>query len=497
VLAGCQTSAAHFTDPDGEAPAPPRAVVLARQVLRDTADEIGRHPLRSSEECLSEFLDHLGAAGQGLICKRLGLCLPAGRSSSSDPSCPSRYCLPDTRPQPADVRLYLDGGAALAELKRLIQGATCRIDVLMFEWDSDPLGTEIASWLARQAGPHLPVRVLVDGGGNLMFGHPLESSATQLNRVVCWLAQQPYVEVVRVRNPFARFDHRKLVVVDGCCAWSGGRNFTYEGFFVDHDVTFTVTGPLVAELEECFELCWQDQGCLSERVTEWESARVRECESEGVEDLERDSAGDCSSTLPLSHSPTLSLSHALTLPRSHAPTLSPNAWACVVHTRPCAPRLARTVYRAVEQARDHVYVENYGLCDSRLVCRLIAAQRHGADVRVVLPRASYTHTMTCANRVAVNRLLHAGVRVYLYPGATHVKAAAVDGCWAYIGTGNYDALSMRHNREVGLAVSGGPLIQELEERLFVQDFRPEWEVKEPLCLSFSDYLYELVASLVM
>jgi phosphatidylserine/phosphatidylglycerophosphate/cardiolipin synthase-like enzyme len=473
VLAGCQTSAAHFTDADSEAPGPPRAVVLARQVLRDTADEIGRHPLRSSEDCLAEILDHLGAAGQGLICKRLGLCWPAGRCSSPGPPDSRRYCLADARPQPADVHLYLDGGAALAELKRLIKEATCRIDVLMFEWDSDPLGTEIASWLARQAGPHLPVRVLVDGGGNLMFGHPLESSAPRLNRVVCWLAQQPYVEVVRVRNPFARFDHRKLVVVDGCCAWSGGRNFTYEGFFVDHDVTFTVTGPLVDELEQCFELCWQEQGCLSERVTGWESERV--------EELQPGSAGDCSSTLP----------------RSHSPTLSPNAWACVVHTRPCAPRLARTVYRAVEQARDHVYVENYGLCDSRLVWRLIAAQRHGADVRVVLPRASYTHTMTCANRVAVNRLLHAGVRVYLYPGATHVKAAAVDGCWAYIGTGNYDALSMRHNRELGLAVSGGPLIQELEERLFVQDLRPEWEVKEPLPLSFSDYLCELVANLVM
>jgi cardiolipin synthase len=350
------------------------------------------------------------------------------------------------------VQLYLDGGAALTELKRLIQGATCRIDVLMFEWDSDPLGKEIASWLARQAGPHLPVRVLVDGGGSLIFGHPAEASAGELNRVVCWLAEQPYVEVVRVRNPFARFDHRKLVVVDGCRAWSGGRNFTYEGFFVDHDVSFTVRGPLVDELEACFVRCWREQGGSA---TEEAAQAAQPC------------------------------------------PVSPNAWAYLVHNRPCAPQLAKSLYRAVAEAREHVYLENYGLCDSRLLCRLIEARRRGADVRVVLPRASYTHTMTCANRVTVNRLLQAGVRVYLYPGATHVKAAAVDGCWAYLGTGNYDALSMRHNRELGLAVSAGPMIQEVEDGLFAPDFRPEWEVKEPSPLSFSDYVYELVASLVM
>jgi cardiolipin synthase len=451
VLVGCQSSAAHFTDADNDAPGPPRAVVLARQIVRDSAAEMGRHPLRCSGECLAEFLDHLGAAGQGLFCKRLGLGWPGGLCPWSD--CPSPHYNPaDARPQPADVRLYLDGGAALAELKRLIQGATCRIDVLIFEWDSDPLGKEIATCLARQAGPHLPVRVLVDGGGSLMFGHPAEASAAELNRVVCWLAQQPYVEVVRVRNPFARFDHRKLVVVDGCRAWSGGRNFTYGSFFVDHDVSFTVNGPLANDLEECFELCWREQG--------------------GSAAAEGPQAARC---VPA----------------------STDAWAYLVHNRPCQRRLAQSLYGAVGQAREHVYLENFALSDSRLVCRLIAAQRRGANVRVVLPRASYTHIMTCANRVTMNRLLRAGVRVYLYPGLTHVKAAAVDGCWAYVGTGNCDMLSMRHNRELGLVVSAGPLIQEMEERLFQPDFRPEWEVKEPAPLSFTDYVYELVASLFL
>jgi len=38
---------------------------------------------------------------------------------------------------------------------------------------------------------------------------------------------------------------------------------------------------------------------------------------------------------------------------------------------------------------------------------------------------------------------------------THVKAVAVDGVWAYVGTGNLDPLSLRHNFELGLAISEG------------------------------------------
>ena len=79
-----------------------------------------------------------------------------------------------------------------------------------------------------------------------------------------------------------------------------------------------------------------------------------------------------------------------------------------------------------------------------------------------------------------NRLLRAGIRVYLYPGMTHVKAVVVDGVWAYLGTGNLDPLSLRHNYELGLAISDGPVIADLEQRLFVEDMRPETELMRPL-----------------
>ena len=99
-----------------------------------------------------------------------------------------------------------------------------------------------------------------------------------------------------------------------------------------------------------------------------------------------------------------------------------------------------------------------------------------------------------ANRVIANRLHAAGVRVYFYPEMTHTKAAVVDGGWAYLGTGNFDALSLRRNRELGLAIGAGPVVGELEQKLFLPDFRPEWEMKAPLPLSAKDYAWELLAN---
>jgi cardiolipin synthase len=300
------------------------------------------------------------------------------------------------------------------------------------------------------------VRVLVDGGGNLLFGQPETATVADVNRVVCWLAAQPYVQVLRTRNGCARFDHRKLVLVDGQAVWSGGRNFTQKAFFGQHDLSFTLAGPLAGELAETFECSWAEQG----------GSRKAE-------------AGRAPPTSP------------------PCPPPAPNAWARLVYTEPGSQQLADTLHQAVNDARHHVFAENVYFSDGRLIAELIDARRRGVDVRVVLTLASDSDVFKRVNRVTADRLLRAGVRVYLYPGMTHVKALAVDGCWAYTGSANFDPLSLRHDRELGLAVSAGPVVAELEERLFRPDFRPEWELHAPLPLAPGDRAAELLASLFL
>jgi phosphatidylserine/phosphatidylglycerophosphate/cardiolipin synthase-like enzyme len=65
---------------------------------------------------------------------------------------------------------------------------------------------------------------------------------------------------------------------------------------------------------------------------------------------------------------------------------------------------------------------------------------------------------------------------------THVKAMSVDGTLAYIGTGNFDELSLRNNREVGLTVRGPDLIRQIDEGLFLRDMTISEELQAPLPL---------------
>lgn len=456
-VVGCRTPPAGVS-PAGEGPGLPRpGWVLARQLAVDSAAEVAHRPLRAGRELATEPAEHLWAAAEGMFGKRLQMRLlgPAPPLSCCRPSCDPAELEADlqtltrTPLQPAQLALFTDGGEALAALKGLIDQAGCRLDVCMFQWENDGIGAAVAEWLAERAACGVRVRVLVDGAGNLIFGHPEPDGKGDVNAVVAGLARRPGVELVRTRDPFGRFDHRKLVIADGRYAWTGGRNFDRPSFVDQHDLSFTLCGPLVAELEKDFEDFWRDQGgCPAPRA-------------------------------------------------EPEPSAEGNAYARVVGTGPCRRHLAGVLYRAMDHACNHIYLENFCVCDSRLLLKLAQARRRGVDVRVVLTVCCDTPQANCVNRLTTNRLLRAGVRVYAYPGMSHTKAATVDGSWAYLGTANFDPLSLRRNRELGLSVGAGPLPAEVEQTVLCPDFRPEWEVKKPLPVSAKDVAWELMVSLFL
>ncbi|HEY7330133.1 MAG TPA: phosphatidylserine/phosphatidylglycerophosphate/cardiolipin synthase family protein [Gemmataceae bacterium] len=467
-ISGCQLSPAQ---PSGCAPATanaPRNRVLTRQILSDTGAEIAQHPLRASRTMLAGEAAWFSSAVRGIFGKRIGM-----RLHHVPPMCPCANGLDSTvtEPglQPAAVQLYREGGAALAALEHLIDSAQCRIDVIMYIWEDDAVGESIAQRLAAAAAANRRVRILVDGGANLIFapspatdpqpGSPPSIPARQekpktageVNGAVCWLAHQPGVELIRIRNPCAHFDHRKLVLIDGQAAWAGGRNFTQPGFFVRHDLSLTMQGPLVAEWQMMFENYWREQGGKPECV------------------------------------------QTQTSPELMPPPLV-NANARLVESAPEDHSLRHSLYHAIDHARSFVYLENPYLTDNGVIVKLARARRRGVDVRILFTIQSDTSSINHTNKVTANRLLAAGVRVYLYPGRVHTKAGLIDGCWGYVGSGNFDLLSLYRNRELGVIFGPSPVLAELDQVLFQPDFNPEWELHAPLPLTIADYAYEMLAA---
>jgi len=100
--------------------------------------------------------------------------------------------------------------------------------------------------------------------------------------------------------------------------------------------------------------------------------------------------------------------------------------------------------------------------------------------------------MEYSNRVAMNTLIDQGVRVYLFPRMSHIKAAVYDG-WICLGTANFDKLSLQINRELNVATSDADTVERLLNELFMPDFAKSVEITEPVSLDLKHHLIELIA----
>jgi phosphatidylserine/phosphatidylglycerophosphate/cardiolipin synthase-like enzyme len=130
--------------------------------------------------------------------------------------------------------------------------------------------------------------------------------------------------------------------------------------------------------------------------------------------------------------------------------------------------------------------------DDEVISELIKARRRGVDVRVILPTRNDSGFMNSANLLAAKAFINNGVRVYGYPGMSHVKAAIYDG-WACVGSANLDKLSLRINQETNLATSDPRFVERLRRDLFEADFARSHEWTEAQPVKWTDYLSEFIA----
>jgi cardiolipin synthase A/B len=109
----------------------------------------------------------------------------------------------------------------------------------------------------------------------------------------------------------------------------------------------------------------------------------------------------------------------------------------------------------------------------------------------VLPRVNDFKTGGRSNLVIANYLYQQGVRVYFYPGMTHVKALLVDD-WACIGSGNLTHLSLHLSQEQNIASSNPALAATLKQTLFEQDFARSYELNQSISVDWVDSLADTV-----
>ncbi len=162
-----------------------------------------------------------------------------------------------------------------------------------------------------------------------------------------------------------------------------------------------------------------------------------------------------------------------------------------LYTKSFSRQIRSTELAAINRASGYVLAENPYFYSNDFLNALVRARRRGVDVRVILPSENDLTAGHRSNLVTANYLRQQGVRVFLYPGMTHVKALLVDG-WACFGSANFDALSLRLNGEDDLATSDPAFAARFRHDVFEADFARGRELLEELPVDWQDYLADAI-----
>ncbi|MGD8349320.1 MAG: phosphatidylserine/phosphatidylglycerophosphate/cardiolipin synthase family protein [Gammaproteobacteria bacterium] len=353
-----------------------------------------------------------------------------------------------------NLHFLVDGEEYFTRLTEAIEQSETSIDIRTYIYDNDDVALELANTL-RQKSETVEVRILVDGLADL-FATRLDSSSMPDDVILPssisdYLTYESKIDYRKQSNPWFTGDHAKITVIDGSHAFLGGMNIGREYRYDWHDLMMEVDGPVVARLQYEFDKSWAKAGMLGDLG--WLVTAING------------------------------------YPHDQSQTGIPLR---ILTTSIHDSELYRAQVAAIRRAQNRIYIENAYFSDDKILFELARARRRGVDVRVILSSENDSGILSLSNQKAINTMLHHGIRVYSYPGMTHVKAAIYDG-WACLGSANFDKLSLQINKEINLGFSDPETVEQLVQRVFYRDFAVASELRQPLPLGTRHHLAELVA----
>jgi cardiolipin synthase len=358
------------------------------------------------------------------------------------------------RPSSGEIKFLIDGEAYFDRLTTVLGAADESIDIRSYIFDNDDVALQIAN-LLRDKSTEVEVKVLVDGLASL-FANRLDSDSmpddvllpASISRYMSYASR---VKFRKQSNPWFTGDHVKLTVVDANLAFVGGMNIGREYRYDWHDLMMEVEGPIVKQLQYEFDQAWAKAGIFGDYA--WLA-----------QELTTDRPGDTGGAYPIR----------------------------VLKTSIHDSELYRAQVAAIRRSRQRIFIENTYFSDDKILFELARARRRGVDVRVILSATGDNAILNLSNQEAINTMLRNGIRVYSYPGMTHVKAAVYDG-WACLGSANFDKLSLQINQEINLGTSHPAVVENLLESLFYPDFAISDELHDALPLAARHHFAEFIA----
>lgn len=331
------------------------------------------------------------------------------------------------------VELLMSGREKFARLFQDIREAKQSVHLEYFNFRNDSIASLLFDILREKRKEGVEVRAAFDGFGNDSNNQPLKKSHLEaLHADSIDIREFDPIRFPWVNHIWPR-DHRKIVIIDGRIAYTGGMN---------------VADYYIVGTEQVGE--WRDMHCRIEgpAVNELQKVFVRFWKKLAKEDID--------------------------LPRYFQGTPAGTSMIGIANREPnTSNEIMRRFYvKALDNAKDSVKIVNpYFVPTQSVMKALKRCAERGVKMDIIMSSKYDVPLTPDAVYYNMRKLIKRGVNVWRYrPGFHHSKIMMVDGRFCTVGSTNLDARSLRFDYEINALIIDPEVTKKLDQK-FMEDTR--------------------------
>ncbi|RRD03045.1 phospholipase D-like domain-containing protein [Prevotella sp. OH937_COT-195] len=355
------------------------------------------------------------------------------------------------------VVLLMSGQEKFDDMFNAIRSAKSSVHLEYFNFRNDSIANLLFEILANKIKEGVVVRALFDGFGNKSNNMPLKKKHIRHRREQgIQLYEFNPVEFPWLDDLFGR-DHRKIVVIDGKIAYTGGMNVA--DYYIKgtetvgewRDLHCRIEGAAVNDLQEIFARMW-------EKVT---GEKI-----EGEEYYRKNNEKTPCRFADLMPDTTLTVGRKMVGIINREPHKS--------------PKIIRQFYiSAINNSKDSIKIINpYFTLIPGIKKALRKAIKRGVKVELMIAANSDIPLTPDCSFHNMHRLMKKGAHVWIYEnGFHHSKMMTVDGQICTVGSANLDARSLYFDYEENAVIADSCTTKQLED-MFERDKRHSFKLTE-------------------
>lgn len=352
------------------------------------------------------------------------------------------------------VALLMSGQEKFDDMFKAIRQAKSSVHLEYFNFRNDSIASLLFDILREKRKEGVEIRAMFDGFGNDSNNQPLKKHHLKaLRDDSIKIVEYDPIRFPWINKIFGR-DHRKIVVIDGQIAYTGGMNVA--DYYIKgtpqvgewRDMHCRIEGDAVNELQKIFIRIWN-------RVT-----------GENIHGIKYYRGGTMTKFEGLKPDTTS--------------TAGKKMVGIITREPHRTPKIMRQFYiSAIDQAKDSIKIINpYFTLIPKLTRALTRAIRRGVKVEIMLSaKSDIPLTPDCAYYQA-HKLMKRGAIIWMYkPGFHHSKIMMVDGRYCTVGSTNLDARSLKCDFEQNAVIIDKATTKELDD-MFNRDTKKSFLLTE-------------------